>query len=139
MKNLKNFRGFLNEDLFSGIGKMLGMSSPYQRHSEISYGQYKIPVWKHTKTGESWYGHPRKSEEKEPYIPHLLLYKADKLPGLKKAIETMEKKSKGERIDWEDYQSAITGQDMSGTPVPSIFPKEDMKLKNDSFKGYHVD
>ena len=69
-------------------------------------------------------------------ISKLLAYKTNKMNSLKKAIDVMVDKEN--HPDWEDYQSADTGIDMSGTPVPSIFPEEDELINNPEFKGYAI-
>lgn len=131
MKNLKNFKSFLNEGILDFF-----KSNKYEIGSPISYKGYIIPVYISQKTGESLLGHPRPAGENPPYMPKLLAYKNSKLEGLKKAIDVMV--DKGNKPDFGDYQSALVGVDMAGTPVPSIFPPEDELIANPEFKGYAV-
>jgi hypothetical protein len=131
MKNIKSFGSFLNEGIFDFF-----KGHKYEIGSPVSYRDYIIPVYINTKTGENLLGHPRPKDENPPYISKLLAYKTNKMNSLKKAIDVMVDKEN--HPDWEDYQSADTGIDMSGTPVPSIFPEEDELINNPEFKGYAI-
>ena len=109
-----------------------GPFNKWEISNEIEYKSYLIPVYK--KNSEEMLGHPRPKGEKIPYMPELIVYNKSKLDGLKKAIDVMVEK--GNSADWKDYQSGLEGMNQSGTPVPSIFPKDDGKIDNPTFKGY---
>jgi hypothetical protein len=135
MSHIKSFEGFLSESLLGmRIFNSMFNGKKYAKKNDIEYQGFIIPVWKDTTTGEIWHGHPRPLGEPRPIMPEYLLYKSNKLMGLKKAIDAMVKKMKGGKIDWKDYQSATTGGDLSGTPVPNIFPNVDKKAKASDFE-----
>jgi len=108
------------------------MAKKHKKIDTLKHGGHEIDVY--SDGDKTLYGHPRKEGEAPKYVSHHLAY--DDLEGLKKSIDTM---NKGTENDAENWQSGDEPMDMSGSAVPSIFPKAVKKIKNPNFKGYSVD
>jgi hypothetical protein len=132
MGNNGNIKGYtnmgINEGLFDNLFK-----KKHKKIDKIKHGGHEIDIW--SDDDEIVYGHPRKEGDNDPYTEDRLVY--NDLDALKRSIDSINKKERGEKIGSEDWQSGLEAGDMSGTPVPSFFPKG-KKIKNPDFKGFGV-
>jgi hypothetical protein len=96
---------------------------------EIVYKGYIIPVYQ--KGDETLLGHPREENDNYPnFNSESIGYDMKDLNRLKRSIDVMVENPGKTDFDFKHIQSALTGMNMSGTPVPSIFPKEKKIIKN---------
>jgi len=100
---------------------------------EIEYDGYIIPVYQ--KGDEVLLGHPfEENQGHNNFTSESIAYDMKDLGRLKRSIDVMNQNPGKTDFDWSHVQSSLTGGDMSGTPVPSIFPKR-KKLINNPYKN----
>lgn len=132
ISNKGNVKGYTNVGINEGIFDNL-LGKKHKRTGKISHGGHEIDVW--SDGDEILYGHPKKHGEVDAYTKDKLVY--DNLDDLKRAIDNINKDERGEKTGGADWQSSDEPMDMSGSAVPSFFPKS-KKIKNPDFKGFAV-